>query len=647
MQCSVCGLENPAGQKTCSRCSNVLSGQAEPAAVPGAPAANADTPAPKAAAAPAPAPPAGTPAAAAPQPPAGTPAGIPPAAQISKYSFPDQSGTAEIFVGREGTSDTSLLTAGLIGLVITALWYVAVLPLFEGTYFNELFVLRGAIPYPLTYFFFWVMTMVFFKVGKMVSQKKAFKMKLLPDDAEMITPESVNQILDSISKQVKRSPKEKILVNRIWIALQNFQHTNSLESTTDLLSYQADIDIGILETTYVMINLFIWALPIWGFLGTVVGIGGAISGFTKVIQSSVEMSAIKDALSVVTGGLSTAFDTTLLGLVCAMIVMFISTPLKKMEEELLSKVEEYILNNLIHKLQAAKVDLEVKVKPEEMEEHLITDVEQAKNFKDIIQQAFKSNVELLTGAFKSMQEGVSSVMQEISDQTSGITEKMSGIPETVKAFEGSINAFGDKIAEVASQQSELVSGMNENLNNLSPLMDAVTKISKNLAEEREIFNKNVDSWMKNLEKMGSGFTEEMSEERKQLSQSLEDWALKWNEVTNQLGETSDKTLGQLSEMGGVFQGISEKQDEIINGLGYNVEQLSNTDTQFQSALEAISTLLSNQEEMIGGVNQILEQQTTSDSGFKETLGGINQSLGSLVAPLENLAKPRKVRLVEE
>lgn len=64
----------------------------------------------------------------------------------------------------------------------------------------------------------------------------------------------------------------------------------------------------------------IWALPLLGFIGTVIGISGAIGGLGDVFASAER----EDALAGVLGALRFAFDTTFVGLVLVIPVMIVS-----------------------------------------------------------------------------------------------------------------------------------------------------------------------------------------------------------------------------------------------------------------------------------------------------------------------------------
>ena len=44
-----------------------------------------------------------------------------------------------------------------------------------------------------------------------------------------------------------------------------------------MLKSQSEIDATMVDSSYVLIKVFIWAIPILGFIGTVLGISEAVS----------------------------------------------------------------------------------------------------------------------------------------------------------------------------------------------------------------------------------------------------------------------------------------------------------------------------------------------------------------------------------
>jgi biopolymer transport protein ExbB/TolQ len=90
-----------------------------------------------------------------------------------------------------------------------------------------------------------------------------------------------------------------------------------------------------------MIRVFIWAIPLLGFIGTVIGISAAVAGFSDSVAAVVDLDVMKQSIGTVTIGLGIAFDTTLLALVMSIVIMFPASSLQKSEEDFLNRVEAY------------------------------------------------------------------------------------------------------------------------------------------------------------------------------------------------------------------------------------------------------------------------------------------------------------------
>ena len=80
-----------------------------------------------------------------------------------------------------------------------------------------------------------------------------------------------------------------------------------------ILGAQAERDEASVQTSFASVTGFVWSIPVLGFIGTVVGLSVAIGGFANVLNAVSDTSQIVEALKGVTGGLGTAFETTLEG----------------------------------------------------------------------------------------------------------------------------------------------------------------------------------------------------------------------------------------------------------------------------------------------------------------------------------------------
>ncbi|MCX6976181.1 MAG: MotA/TolQ/ExbB proton channel family protein, partial [Verrucomicrobia bacterium] len=128
--------------------------------------------------------------------------------------------------------------------------------------------------------------------------------------------------------------RDSLMVNRIRKALEFFEVRQNVSHVSAMMVSQSAIDGSRIMGSYILLRAFLWAIPLLGFIGTVVGLSHAISGmsFGKV----EDVGAIMGSINSVTSGLGTAFDATLLGLVFAVILNFPLNSLLKHEDEALN-----------------------------------------------------------------------------------------------------------------------------------------------------------------------------------------------------------------------------------------------------------------------------------------------------------------------
>ena len=81
------------------------------------------------------------------------------------------------------------------------------------------------------------------------------------------------------------------------------------------------------------------------------GLSDAIGQFSGVLGAADDVSQISTALKGVTSGLATAFDTTLVALVAALVVQLAMTVIRRNEDAFLDEVMEYGLRNVVGRLR--------------------------------------------------------------------------------------------------------------------------------------------------------------------------------------------------------------------------------------------------------------------------------------------------------
>src|SRR6266545_1970370 len=124
------------------------------------------------------------------------------------------------------------------------------------------------------------------------------------------------------------------LVRRITGILDFVTSRGSASDLDDQMRTLADNDAVNLEGSYSLVRFLTWAIPILGFLGTVLGITEAISGMPpEMMEKNINR---------VTDGLSQAFDATALALALTLVLMLISSLVERLEQGVLGEVDHYV-----------------------------------------------------------------------------------------------------------------------------------------------------------------------------------------------------------------------------------------------------------------------------------------------------------------
>ena len=192
---------------------------------------------------------------------------------------------------------------------------------------------------------------LFVKWRKLSFQSKAFKIELIPVGNNFaLTSDTVLDVIKILNESVD-DPKRFVLFNRIERALLNLKNVGNLSDVSEMLRSQAENDESHMDSSYELLSGIIWVIPILGFIGTVVGLSGAIGGFGAVLNTDASVSSLRDSLAPVTNNLGIAFDTTFVALVLAMIIQMLMTFLRKQEELFLDACRDYAHVNIISRLK--------------------------------------------------------------------------------------------------------------------------------------------------------------------------------------------------------------------------------------------------------------------------------------------------------
>jgi len=247
-----------------------------------------------------------------------------------------------------------------IGLVFMLLIHKLLLPVFPeagllGSVKAKLTV-HPYIPPVCTMLLFWHLSYVLMRLILHIRPEFAvLRENPIPAGVEELTDQEITAIARN-AMILEQTRGMRLLTRRIFLAIQHLGISRDTSELGDLLRRRADADRQRASTAYLWPQFLVWAIPILGFVGTVLGIGTAVTGLEATIESA---EGFKGAIKAVTGNLGVAFDTTLVALVMSVIALLVQTLISQQEYRLLADVEDYLTYRLQSRIRSETEDVRV------------------------------------------------------------------------------------------------------------------------------------------------------------------------------------------------------------------------------------------------------------------------------------------------
>lgn len=177
---------------------------------------------------------------------------------------------------------------------------------------------------------------------EILKTKYLFSVDLIEDKDKDKDRMDVDSIIEKLDKQIPvdclSSPLVQTLRSSLWrySATRNVQNlSDAIESNLNALSVRQDS-----ENT--MIRYLIWAIPSIGFIGTVRGIGQALSMADQALAGDI--SGMTDSLGV-------AFNSTFVALLISIFLMFLFHQLQRLQDTQILDTQEYCEKHLLSRIR--------------------------------------------------------------------------------------------------------------------------------------------------------------------------------------------------------------------------------------------------------------------------------------------------------
>ena len=283
--------------------------------------------------------------------------------------------------------------------------------------------------------------------------------------------------LEAITTQAERS--KALVGKRLLRLLSVWESTGS----SFQLERAADSDVELYElsmtSSFSLPKVLLWAIPLMGFIGTVIGMSQAVGSFDSVLSNADNVDGLKNGLVKVTGGLGTAFDTTYLALVISVILAFPLNVCERNEDRLLSQIDGVVREAVmaLSPLGEGEIAAEPPARPGEtsslsttapqldgddlgalisdaFEKHLPDPsvlVEPAQVYAEQLTQAALEKLTPLTTIVRDSVEGVAEARLSLQDQAEVIRSSMGGLSEELQQSLRDLEPALEKIAGSARQ----------------------------------------------------------------------------------------------------------------------------------------------------------------------------------------------------
>jgi len=329
----------------------------------------------------------------------------------------------------------------------------------SSSYVYRVFVASGdwyqtMIPFATVSMFFYVLIDLKQKWSWLKKDEKALKLK-----SENLFGDDNGQTLSS---------RVTDIFKQLQLHLQKERNTQNVH---EVFRHMIDLSSDTASSKYSISKIFIWAMPILGFIGTVMGLSLAVENFSGFLTGDIEkIEVVKHELSKVSLGLAFAFDTTLLGLATSLIGMLFMSYVQNREEGILSTVESKGLELIRSYVSGNTVVSPVDGFPEDLSEMIAQQIRQ-----------FNMNVEKL-----------STTMEMVLNQFSEALEKITQLVGASVHIPAKINELNEKSRSFGETLSSNVQGLKVSIDKLvtqvATLQDSQT-ISSNTLTALEAQNK--------------------------------------------------------------------------------------------------------------------------------------------------------------
>jgi biopolymer transport protein ExbB/TolQ len=256
--------------------------------------------------------------------------------------------------------------------------------------------------------------------------------------------------------------------HRLQLVLELINRDGTSDALDNELRYLAEEDAVEIDSSYGLVRLVLWAIPMVGFLGTVIGITYALG--------NLDLNAIQESSKALSAGLAIAFDTTALAIALDLVLYFVQFLIYRVEGNFLREVDKAVNDEI-----RGRFELSDK----------LGDDGQVTAFRRILETLLESIEQLTLRQTKIWEQSMSTANQRFSQLTEQNAEILKrslaeALAENIKTHANQLVESGNEVLNASKESAQTIAkSFQQNVAALSLLQSGIIKQTdaiQNIAE---------------------------------------------------------------------------------------------------------------------------------------------------------------------
>lgn len=474
------------------------------------------------------------------------------------------------------------------------------------------------------------------------------------DILKKYNPQNVNVYFESLSQEMENSD----LIKGIW---RKYQRTLISIPGKDGLEKYSTVE----SESYFSVAAFTEGMKggLWsGLAGTFTGIGilgtfiGLTIGLAGVDTSST--GALSSSISGLLGGMSTAFVTSIFGIVSAIVFgVWHSQNMKRfgdavsrftdaLDQVFIRKsVEEILLEELAESraqraaMEQLSTDMAISIC-----DHLPDVLDQLAEKMD---SAMKGNLDTMLVGLSERQDKQTEQLMQISSNTSslvsggfdqlgdvlkkGVGQGAEELGNSLKNLSSDIASLAEGIRDILDRSTKASSEANQKT--LDALNEAISKMNETM---EGMANKQTEETDKNIQRM-TALMEEMKTTMKDI---FDEMAASAKEQRTEIGKIAKDSADQTKEnLGAINASVKELMAEIADQMQQMQSMMDTHEKHMQETLDQMRQAVSSSGNVVNAAGKTVEAAGKTAKVFVEAADDVSMKLKTAAEPLQKAAEP--------